>query len=223
MIDNVLSIIKEYNLGLVVQYILEHNTSQALPYHNFAHACQTMDYAYQAYCYEKEPPVPKRLLIAALFHDFNHSGGFFGTGRDGENIDVAIDAVEMFKKWVERKCSEKESGITMRELSAAEILIKYTEFPHEPIEELSGYSFPINCLRDADLMQCMNETMIQSITGIKEEYFKQVPWFSYLTKAIEFYAGLQYQTKWGKEVVVPAQKATVARLQAFKEICYPHC
>jgi len=68
-------IFKEYDLGKYLKIVLENNEANNLPYHNLYH---TMYVAYNSY----KIAVPEILteekvrvqILAALFHDFNHSG-----------------------------------------------------------------------------------------------------------------------------------------------------
>jgi hypothetical protein len=78
MIPEVLRLIEAYKLGDTVRWILENNPSQALPYHNFNHSLWVMYNAAENWQYERpDTLIPIALLLAALFHDFGHSGGFF--------------------------------------------------------------------------------------------------------------------------------------------------
>ena len=79
----ILELVKNYNLGKMIRWVLEHNTAQALPYHNFTHSLWVMMNAAILYTCETERAAPKSLIVAALFHDFDHTGGF---AKDAQNI-----------------------------------------------------------------------------------------------------------------------------------------
>ena len=218
-IDGIISIIEKYDLGLMVRYILEHNMSQASPYHNCDHMFDVMYNAHHAYeCYEtKDPLLMKPMLVAALFHDFNHSQSFYH--NDIDNTSLAIQAFNTYSMRLPLQDQEKcHKLFIMRVVD----FISDLQFPHQPLsedKELVDYNVAANCLRDSDIFQyCM--ATISSTIGIKQEYFKHWTWEHFLDKQIEFIENIQYHSKWGKEVAEQKKQETVRHLKRLQKLCF---
>ena len=233
MIDKAIGLIAAYDLGHAVKYILEHNKSQALPYHNFNHALWVMVNAYEIYQGSKSPDdidCPKEVLLAALFHDFDHSGGFFRD--DSHNIN---DALRGFMSWqMEYNTGQERSNTDYWEMTLnAESLILETEFPHgkfiyenyineygisNDTRDNDHYRLMANSLRDADLFQNLNDTLLGNMVGIKQELWKHLDWSEYIDKSIEFLGTLSYKTKYGQEIGTPLLQEAIQKLKAFKKL-----
>ena len=205
--SNALTLIEKYDLGPAVRYILEHNTSQALPYHSFTHCLQVMCNAYTLYLESDRSFVkpPKQLMMAALFHDFAHSGGFYVA--DKFNIERAVKGASDYLR------TERE-GMTGRDEHIMELfeygvtdLIRETEYavPQKPIDEkrsringIGNYVFCAECLRDADMLVNTEEMLLTNLVGIKEELFRGVDWRDYLVDTVKFLKGIKYYTHAGR-------------------------
>jgi len=182
MIDTVLDIIEKYELGDAVTWILDHNPSQALPYHNFSHSLDVLYYSVVAYCYDERADncarfgsveLPKEMLYAALFHDFGHSGGFFTD--DSANIEVAVDGFDRYVAF----SSTKDYDV-IKLMDEIKVLIYSTRYPHakDDTEVL------MQCLQDADLFQYCS-TLMSSLIGIKQELFRHLDWESFIWSTIK--------------------------------------
>jgi len=168
MIAEILKIIERYDFGSCIRWILENNPSQALPYHNFSHSLWVAYYVDQAYRYEKpDSDTPRELIIAALFHDFDHGSGFFLD--DGENIERALMGLNGFAL----------ADAMPEDVFAAQFLVVETKYPFTPIvlhekdvRNSDEYRFQVSCLRDADMLQNCNDTLLANFVGIKQELFR---------------------------------------------------
>lgn len=160
------------------------------PYHNFRHMFHVLWLCYNA-CHYYQGELSQRemrsLLVAALFHDFNHSGMM---GDDDLNIARSIRAL---KKFVVAEDSEHLEGIVA--------IIEATQYPYTvPSEELPLCS---QIIRDADLSQAFSVAWIQQVIfGLAAEW---------RTKPIEvlraqagFLGGLSFTTEWGQQMFPPA-------------------
>lgn len=125
------------------------------PYHNFRHIFHVLWLCYDA-CgfYRKVGAVgwtlerARNLLIAAIFHDYDHSGR---TGRDDLEIQRAIDGL--------RKHIEEADKWNLEEI---ESIIKDTQFPYQvPGEKLGRLESQI--LRDADISQALSPVWLQQV------------------------------------------------------------
>jgi len=224
MIEGQLFLIEKHNLGNMVAWLLEHNQSQAAPYHNFSHCMDVMYLAQHAYCYEQERPYEKAICIAALFHDCNHSMGFYSD--DNLNTYNALEALKLARCQLKMNHTDKQED---NMFFVVRRLIENLQWPHEPLEEYSAcingrvcekqYNIAANCLRDADLFQfCI--TTINSIVGIKKESFSQMTWDTFLMKHIAFMENIEYHSVWGKTHAHVKRDATVRHLQQLRKLCY---
>jgi HD superfamily phosphodiesterase len=154
-IDDFVDIIKKYNLEPYLKIIITKNNGNYNDYHNIYHIITVVKNTYLIAIDEKISDTDIRLLlIAAMFHDFDHSGGKIKD--DAENIKSAIDA---FYKYT------KESDINN---DFVVNIIKCTQFPYKEDEILTKYQ---KIIRDADMLQWVEDNFIQQILlGLSKEY-----------------------------------------------------
>jgi hypothetical protein len=114
------------------------------PYHCLTHELLVAYHALSAYDYgtpgtltENQKLEKRRLALAAMFHDHNHSGG---KTSDSANVDRAIKRIESLP------------GLSEDARLMISIMILKTEFSNGKFP-YAPESFPEKCLRDADL--CM--------------------------------------------------------------------
>jgi hypothetical protein len=130
--------LRKLGLKTLYKYITEHNTGGDNPYHNNYHLKQVCAFVIKG-CeyYEINKEQTKLLAIAALFHDFDHSGGKFK--NDDDNVNLSIKG---FLKWSKLPKEDNEMIIS---------LIKTTRYPYtnvcEDITELE------KIIRDSDILQ----------------------------------------------------------------------
>ena len=213
MIDATLKLIQEHKLDPVVRWILEHNTSQALPYHSFNHALWVMFYSHK--CYESLPTrndFSIDLLLAALFHDFHHSGGLFD---DSKNIELAIAGFRQFHA-ANSRCKRSECYLSpiVYNIHEVEYLIKATEFPYDRTS-LTGCA---QAIRDADMMQNCNETGFNNLVEIRHKCFKHMGWDEYLEKFVAFFDGIRFYTAYGQDVGAKGIAKAKSRIETFRHL-----
>ena len=171
------------------------------PYHNFRHMMHVLCSAYEGGVYEHIPQTEMRiLLVAALFHDYGHSGQM---GNDALEIERAVAG---FQEHV----VEKDRGIAGR----IEELIRATQWPHMDNTNLP-YSAKI--LRDADFSQSLDSVWWQQIVfGLAAEF--GIPVKEHLARQIIFLSELKFQSDWGKKILAPKASDRVEELRDFLEI-----
>lgn len=155
------------------------------PYHNFRHMFHVLWLCYQACKFYKDKLTPREmrnLLIAAMFHDFGHSGSI---ADDDINILVA-------KRGLERCILEEDKPY----LDEIERIMDATEYPHKvPSEELHLTG---QIIRDADLSQTMSAVWIQqAVFGLAQEW-GQKP-IEVLRQQGPFISSLKFFTKWARQ------------------------
>lgn len=177
---------KVYQGNLVTYFQTLFNFAHNLtnPYHNFRHICHVLWLCHQACAYYRNDlslRERRNLLIAAIFHDFDHTGT---TGPDRVNIDRALIALD---RHVASEDVEHRNDI--------ERLIIATEYPYVvPSENLD---LMVQILRDADLSQAFSVAWIQQVVfGLAQEW-KMSP-IDVLKKQKLFLRNLRYHTKWAQ-------------------------
>ena len=178
-----LQIIEKYNLWEEFFYVLNNNKSNSLPYHSLRHtlhvltACELIFWREICYpsshflkmSYTKKCCECRILLTAALFHDFNHSGG---KDEDAINIQRAVDGFCEFIK------SDESDTYTRRVCQ----IIRATQYPYI---ESDDADFLCNIIRDADLSQFACSDFIHFAIGLEKEN-GTAPIFDVITNIIEF-------------------------------------
>lgn len=153
------------------------------PYHNFRHMCHVTYLCYQA-CVFYKSKLNKRemrnLLIAALFHDFDHTGK---SSPDKVNINRAIKAL---KSHLAEEDRDQFDNI-------AEI-IQATKWPYtkEPANPLGMI------IRDADMSQGLTIAWIQQVVfGLATEWDKTP--LEILKIQPSFLKEQEFRTTWAKQ------------------------
>jgi len=185
-------------------YIIEHNESVNLPYHNTRHLVKVFDSCMEiaeSYKISKHDLIV--LGVAALFHDFNHSGGKL---KDSENIQIAIYEFNNFYE------KNKSSFDGIHFISIAD-LITYTEFPKvkEPENDIQ------RILMDSDLIQAFDiDWFLYAIKGLSMERGVTVQ------KALEdqsnFINNVSYYTKYAQKLHKKEKKNYSKKLEYLKTI-----
>lgn len=125
------------------------------PYHNLHHEFSCVYWAHACAMNSKESGVTTNLnalILAALFHDHNHSGG---RTSDLENIRRATS-------FVGYRLQDLVSNSTLQNASSIIRCTEFTDgkFPHEPA------TFMHQCMRDADLMSIYSAEGRQLLIGL---------------------------------------------------------
>lgn len=165
------------------------------PYHNLRHMLHVAWLCHDAIGFywgtpsKLTPRVARDLLIAALLHDFDHSGQF---GNDDLNIERAVRG---FRKHV-APVDEPHADRIVRIIRASEFPHKETG-PEDPEEDLA-----IDILRDADVSQALSVAWLQQvIVGLAGEWGKTP--LEVLQAQKGFHSGLQFRTGWASAKFPP--------------------
>lgn len=175
-----------YDGDLVAYFraVFNHAENLCNPYHNFRHMCHVLWLCHEACAWHYEELSARKtrnLLIAALFHDFDHTGK---PGPDAVNIERAITGLK--QHFALEDCSE---------FGNIAALIKATEFPHTAPPEAVSLSARI--LRDADLSQALSVAWIQQVVfGLATEWGKTP--LEVLKLQEPFHKNLKFSTEWAK-------------------------
>jgi hypothetical protein len=174
------------DLAVYLRIIFNQAQNLYLPYHNFRHMMNVVHLCYQAcifYSGTLSPKQMRNLLIAALFHDFDHSGS---AGDDHLNIDRAVRSLE--------EHILPEDGACLGEIAA---LIRATEYPY--MLESKNLTLSAQILRDADISQGIDAVWIQQVVfGLAAEWAKAP--IEVLGMQSEFYGRLKFETAWARQL-----------------------
>ena len=103
-------------------------------------------------------------------------------------------------------------------------MIKNLDFPHEnivgTIHKDPDFIFMVNALRDADMLQNMNDTQLQNLVGIKAESFRHLSWDEYGKHSLAFLESIKFKTDYGITTGTELQKEAVARLGKFANVVF---
>jgi hypothetical protein len=181
--------------------ILFQSPNAVLPYHNFRHMCHVTYQTYRGICYHTMDTIKARkLLIAAMFHDYGHTGS--SQNGDAINIEQAIAGVEQHILDEDRQY-----------LQDIVQLIQTTQHPRatKPV------SLSEQILHDADLSQAFDTVWIQQIVfGLSQEI--GISPIEMFFKQKDFIQNVVFYSTWGQETFYPQKQQRIAELEAYELI-----
>lgn len=152
-------ILQKFELMKVYEAVKNDFNTSSNVYHSFLHTNSVILNCYEGALFQQlTPSETKVLLLAAMFHDYNHTGTSM---RDDYNIMKAITGLcsVIVKKFPEL--------LTADELKATGNLIRKTQYPYTP----GKLTISEKIIRDADLMTLYEkpETMASLYRGLMNE------------------------------------------------------
>jgi hypothetical protein len=175
------------NLAYYFRVLFKKARNVSNPYHNFRHMFYVFCCCFEACEFYNGGPEKlksrqvRNLLIAAMFHDFDHSGR---PGHDDLEIERAIRGLRQHILDEDRA-----------ELDEIELLIRNTKFPYD----VSSYELDLSSqiLRDADLSQALGGVWMQQVLfGLGEEM--NVTPMQMLETQTGFLRKLSFSTAWAQ-------------------------
>lgn len=143
---------KEIGMESAFDYFYEHNDGRNNPYHNNTHTFNVVELIKQ-YCDSEKlsKNMRKSLLIAALFHDFNHSGGKFD---DDANIKIALKG--LIKMFDETRLWGRGNIFILPTFNRVIIntMIHFTRYPYKDshYDKNKKITVFVRALREADIL-----------------------------------------------------------------------
>lgn len=167
-------------------YVQQNNFSDVLPYHNNTHILTVVKWCGRILgAKDLSSDLNRALLLAALFHDFRHSGG---SRSDADNIQVAIAGMRDFYN--------KHVKVHPYMLDLAERCILVTEYPfiHEPTSPIQ------RIIRDADILQSFEPNYKEMLLeGLRYELVRssgqKMSRRQYVEKTVEFMESVTFYTE----------------------------
>lgn len=178
------------------------STGRSNPYHNIRHALHVLCAAYAGGKFHKlSRRALRNLLIAAIFHDFNHSGKL--RGKDRLEIEMALMMLRVYLQ-------PEDLG----ELENISNIIWATEFPYKiPEAELS---LEQKIVRDADMSQNFSDVWIQQCWfGLAEELSYDP--IAFIGTRPAFLHSIVFHSDWGKAELEPKRLPAILEAEGYIE------
>ena len=182
-----IEIIDKYDyLQKAFKYIITKSKSNHSPYHNLNHLLTVLKYSYQGAKSEKLTSRKefRELMIAAIFHDVDHSAG---KKKDDVNVENSKKAINEF-------ITKEKIDVDIDNINK---LLDATQYPY--VIEGKDLNLSQSIIRDADLMQVYEYNWIQqNIAGLSEEL--NLDFISFLGSQRKFLENCEFNTSWGKKM-----------------------
>lgn len=195
----------EYNYkGNLMHYakVIFYAPNIANHYHGLRHMYHVMWDAYRAAIAMGLDPLTIRLmLIASLFHDYNHPGK---AGNDADNLKLAIKGLR-----THIHPSDEEHIDTII------LFMMATEYPHKNLDP-HGHEFTLPALlvRDADISYTLGAVWISTVSGLAWELSMSA---LELIKLQETFLKehLHFSTEWGKSTYDELRVQRIEEVQSL--------
>lgn len=202
---SIIEIIDKFDfLKKAFKYIVLNNEANYAPYHNINHLLTVTKHTYYALEFEDllEQKEAKDLLLAAIFHDFNHSAG---KKKDDENIKEAKKEV---KKFIEKENIKADLDFINKILDA-------TQYPYViESDKLDEYQ---SIIRDADLTQVFESNWIyQNIFGLSKE-LNMTP-MEFMKGQRKFLEAVKFNTAYGNNLMKERWSQVMKEFEILEEI-----
>jgi 3'5'-cyclic nucleotide phosphodiesterase len=200
----------EGNLVTYFRIIFFNASNLTNPYHNFRHTLHVLWLCHKACRYYHNDLTPRQmrnLLIAALFHDFDHPGHRHLGEQDPDRINIAI-AIGGLRRHI--MADDRPS------LPDIEALIEATHYPYKTSSEELDLLGRI--LRDADGAQVLSPAWIQQIViGLAAEI--GVKPIDILKAQASFIGALSFHTQWARQMFPPELiEAKIAEAEKLRQL-----
>jgi hypothetical protein len=142
-------------------------------------------------------------LIAAIFHDVNHT---IGKEKDDVNVQNSKDAI---KKFVKQEEIDADTNYMNKLLDA-------TQYPY--VIEGKDLDLKQGIIRDADLMQVFEYNWIhQNISGLSSEL--KMDFLDFVQPQRKFLESAAFNTDWGKGMHKDKWGDVVKQYEMFERAC----
>jgi hypothetical protein len=183
-----------YNLQEYLKYFNEKDTTiQFNSYHNRVHSYSVALNCYEGAIYSKLDPQQIRiLLLAGLFHDFNHSQGWYD---DKQNVEIAVKGFTDIHAIV--PCDKQIYHEDFLKVKAA---IRATKIPYN---DMVVKDIIFKLIRDADNMMPyeLSSVRLNSYIGLLSEVnnLKDVFISDFCEDILKYTTKIKWNTRWAKQ------------------------
>lgn len=201
-----IEVIDKYDyLQKAFKYILLNSKSNYNPYHNLNHLMTVLKYCHQGAIAEglNDDKEVRELLVAAIFHDANHSGG-----KKTDDLNIK-DSKKIIKEFIESE------GIDV-DLESINSILDATEYPYKI--EAKDLNISQKIIRDSDLMQVYEYNWIQqNIGGLSQEL--NMNFIDFLKPQRKFLEAIEFNTTWGKKLKKDKWKDVMKQFKMLEDTC----
>lgn len=187
------------------KYIVLNSNSNNSPYHNLNHLLTVLKYTYEGAIHEGilDKKELRELLLAAIFHDVDHSAG---KKTDDINIKNSKKALKDF-------VDSEELDVDINSMNE---ILDATQFPY--VIESKNLNSKQAIIRDADLMQVFEYNWIhQNIGGLSTEL--KLNFIDFVKPQRKFLDSAEFNTKWGKNMKKENWKNVIKQYEMFERAC----
>lgn len=187
------------------KYIILNNKSNDGPYHNLNHLLTVLKYCYLGALSEKinDEKELRELLIAAIFHDVNHT-----VGKEKDDVNVQ-NSKNVIKKFVQQEKIDVDIDYINKLLDA-------TQYPY--VIESADLDLRQSIIRDADLMQVFEYNWIhQNIAGLSSEL--KMDFLDFVQPQRKFLESASFNTDWGKSMYKDKWNDVMKQYEMFERAC----
>lgn len=189
-------------------YISEHNKTDNA-YHNNKHMIDVFNNAMTLFNEYKDefnltPDDKLHLGLAALFHDFNHSGGKL---KDSENIELALTALREYLDTVDKSKMPFQHPLISDSYTKIKWIIMATEFPHNDINP----DILQKIIRDADTMGGITGDWMSVVKSLATELNKSLEEF--VPAQIKFLQSVKYNTDYCNQLLADNKESIIRELE----------
>lgn len=186
------------------KFVIKNNKSNSAPYHNLNHLMTVTLSVYRLMVYEEleRDSMMKEMLLAAMFHDFNHSAG-----KLTDDLNV-VESKKAIREFIEQE------GLKV-DIQFIDSILDATQYPY--IVEESELNIYQKIIRDADLMQLFESNWIhQCMYGLAQEMNKDFEEFIQIQK--KFLSNSKFNTDMGKQLHSMYWERLVAETELIEKI-----
>jgi len=187
------------------KYIILNSKSNHHPYHNLNHLLTVLKYCYLGALSEnvKDEKELRELLIAAIFHDVDHTAG---KEKDDVNIKNSKKAIKSFVE-------QEDIDVDLEKINA---ILDATQYPY--VLESKDLDLRQKLIRDADLMQVFEYNWIhQNIAGLSTEL--KMNFIDFVVPQRKFLDSAEFNTNWGKRMKKERWEDVIKQYEMFERAC----
>lgn len=197
----------KHRLGNALGYVQLENQSNGVPYHNLDHMLTVTKWCGRiASMMALDATEEKALLLAAIFHDFNHTAG---KEEDHANIELAVAGLRRF-------CEIHRMEDEIRDLAIDNIRVTEYPFIYEP------KTLAQKIIRDADIMQSPEPNRVEVLaTGLRRElevkFKRKITRSEFCKNQVSFLEGIKLYTTPAQVMFDAAKPYLFAEFTALAE------
>lgn len=174
----------KHRLNHALAYVQIENPSNLVPYHNLDHCLTVTKWCGRLASIVNLPEEEeKALILAAIFHDFDHTAG---KEEDDVNIQRALKGLNRF-------CEIHRVECAIRDLAIANIQVTQFPFIHEP------QTLAQKIIRDADILQSLEPNRVEVLVdGLRKElevkFRRKITRSEFCENQVSFLEGIKLYT-----------------------------